>query len=134
MVEKIILYDPADPDATVEIYWKRLGNLLDAINDVSNGQYQMYVRYWMGRMRKGGRSYCGRRGLRMAKRCERLLVDIRDGGYREDAWKTGNQRSGPIRVWVPREGDIWPRDGGHRACILRVLRRRVEAEIIRPSD
>lgn len=73
----------------------------------------------------------------MAKLWHERAIDIRDNGYKADAWREDKRQEnwdddkgfGPISVSIGPNGNLIPWDGAHRAAILRVLERPVEAVV-----
>jgi hypothetical protein len=110
-------------------YWDRLGVLPMAIRHLmAHHDPAPYVGYWIART---GQS------VELAKQhaayVAAMAEDITTNGYDVDRWKTDVRglefaRDGFGPITVTKAGAvIWPRDGSHRACILRVCERPIPA-------
>ena len=111
-------------------YWgnHRVAPLLEAMCDVMADEpdYTKYIAYWHTRC-KGDDAEARRIG-----ECYReLAAKIKSSGYTRNAWQRDGrgfdvtQGHGPMSVEIGDDGRIWPIDGSHRACILRILEKPV---------
>lgn len=107
-------------------YWDnhRVAPLLEAMRGVLAGDpdYTKYIAYWHTRC-QGDDAEARRIG-----ECYRMLAaNIKANGYISNAWQHDGrdfdvtQGHGPMSVDIGNDGKLWPIDGSHRACILRLL-------------
>lgn len=116
-------------------YWERLGAQPAAIEVlVRRDDHRPYLAYLEHRMSDA--SHADRLGRVALTRA--LVASIKHGGYDPERWRTDPRAAdwagrgfGPITVTGA--GDlVWPRDGSHRACILRALDQPVPATVFAP--
>lgn len=109
--------------ATRPEYWAALGPLPEAIAALIVHDDETPYRAWWLRLVGPARAHGIAERMRWMRH---LIADIREHGYRPDAWREDPRRlalehgTGPILVTMP-GGRCYPRDGAHRASILRAL-------------
>ncbi|MCW5591066.1 MAG: hypothetical protein KIS74_03105 [Burkholderiales bacterium] len=112
-------------------YWDALGELPGAVAAlVAEDDDTRYRAYWVKRTKgdPAAPALVGR-----LEHLRHIIADIRAHGYDPDRWRATDPRplawehgTGPLLV--TRSGSrVFPRDGSHRACILRALGLPVEA-------
>lgn len=108
-------------------YWARLNGLLEVMRAlVIDDDGEPYCS-WL-------RKRIGQDPVTAAARVEvvrKMIADIRANGYDAERWRTDPRKigsSGPITVVVLSDGQVFPWDGAHRACILFHLGRPIAAE------
>ncbi len=113
-------------DVFSDEYWAnhRVAPLLYAMRGVmaDTPDYTKYIAYWHTRC-EGDDAEAQRIG-----QCYReLAAKIKRDGYAPNTWQHDGrdfdvtQGHGPMSVDVGNDGKLWPIDGSHRACILRLL-------------
>lgn len=121
-----------------QTYWDRLGALPAAIMAMVHRHDALpYISYWLDRT-KGGRAMAEARVAYLY----RLIAHIRTSGYDPTYWRTDTPQWDPVLegfgpIMVVRDervGVTWPRDGSHRAGILKALGLPVIAEVWTPPD
>lgn len=128
------VYAPSLPqlDITDEAtYWGLLGQLPAAmVHLVQHNDPAPYIAYWLGRT-KGSMLQAKARAAYM----QNVADSIRVNGYDPEHWRTDPRNwelardgFGPIVVTVS-GGIVYPRDGSHRASILKALDRVVYAAV-----
>lgn len=114
-------------------YWERLGALPSAIRALVMADDSVpYVKYWTDRTKNGPTLAHAR-----LHHLRRMIHDMREHGFDPEHWRSDArqwdplmQGFGPIMVVRDETNDItWPRDGSHRASILRALGQPVMAQV-----
>ena len=117
-------------------YWTALKSLPAAIAAmVHDGNAAPYITYWMRRTKQDKATATAR-----AVYVQELIGDIRENGFKPDLWHGdvrqfdfATQGFGPIVVLRSPDGKTIPRDGSHRASILKALGRPVIAQVWSPA-
>jgi hypothetical protein len=113
-------------------YWARLGALPAALVAlVERDDDQPYRDWWLARVKDPTPADLEGR----VEFLRRLIVDVQTNGYDPNRWRTADPRplawehgSGDLQV-TRCGGRVFPRDGAHRACILRALKLPVIAKV-----
>jgi hypothetical protein len=116
-------------------YWDALGQLPAAMAHlVWHRDSAPYIAYWIART-KGTVPQARARAAHM----QTVADDIQQRGFDLDHWRTDLRGFDPVAhgfgpIVVTRAGSIiYPRDGSHRASILKALDRRVYAYVWRTA-
>jgi hypothetical protein len=115
-------------------YWRLLGDLPEAVRVlVVEDNATLYLAVRQARAPEASLARHARRVAFMRT----LIADIRDNGYDKDRWRSDPRFGGLVPgfgpITVVRSGaTVFPRDGAHRASILRALDRPVPAEVYSP--
>lgn len=110
-------------------YWERVPELYRAIELlVSSDDDSLYRRWWTRRAARSWDHYPAQIAY-----LRQMIASIRDVGYDPEGWRNdAREGTGPITVARRTGGSIvCPRDGSHRACILRALGRPAIAHVWR---